>query len=174
MDSESADTDGDGVGDNVDAFPDDPNESVDTDADGIGDNTDAFPMDASESADTDGDGVGDNVDAFPNDASETIDSDGDGVGDNSEPSSFIEHFYTNSLGRTSDLNGLNTWLNIINTQSAAAVAQGFLNSAEFMNRNLDDSAFVDILYRTLFDREGDADGVAFWMDQLTRASSERW
>ena len=35
-----------------------------------------------------------------------------------------------------------------------------------MNRNLDDSAVVDILYRTLFDREGDADGVAFWMDQL--------
>ena len=63
-------------------------------------------MDASESADTDGDGVGDNVDAFPNDASETIDSDGDGVGDNSEPSSFVERFYTNSLGRTSDLNGL--------------------------------------------------------------------
>ena len=122
--SESADTDGDGVGDNVDAFPDDPNESVDTDADGIGDNTDAFPMDASESADTDGDGVGDNVDAFPNDASETIDTDGDGVGDNSEPSSFIEHFYTNSLGRTSDLNGLNTWLNIINTQICGGCVAG--------------------------------------------------
>ena len=59
------DTDGDGIADENDAFPDDPNESVDTDADGIGDNTDAFPMDASESADTDGDGVGDNVDAFP-------------------------------------------------------------------------------------------------------------
>ena len=80
--------------------------------------------------------------------------------------SFVERFYTNLLGRASDSEGLNAWLNVINTQSAAAVAQGFLNSAEFLNKNLDDPAFVDILYRTLFDREGDADGVAFWMDQL--------
>ena len=58
------------------------NETVDTDGDGVGDNTDAFPNDASETTDTDGDGVGDNADAFPNDASETTDTDGDGVGDN--------------------------------------------------------------------------------------------
>ena len=80
---------------------------------------------------------------------------------------FVERFYTNILGRPSDPDGLAAWLNVINTQSAAAVAQGFLNSAEFLNKNLDDSAFVDILYRTLFDREGDAGGVAVWMDQLT-------
>jgi hypothetical protein len=80
---------------------------------------------------------------------------------------FIERFYSNILGRASDPDGLAAWLNVINTQSAAAVAQGFLNSAEFLNKNLDDSAFVDILYRTLFDREGDAGGVAVWMDELT-------
>ena len=54
--------------------------------------------------------------------SETVDSDGDGVGDSSEALSFVERFYTNSLGRASDPNGLNAWLNII-TQSAAAVAR---------------------------------------------------
>ena len=36
---------------------------VGSDGDGVGDNADAFPSDPSESADTDGYGVGDNRDA---------------------------------------------------------------------------------------------------------------
>ena len=39
------DTDGDGVIDTSDAFPNDPNESVDTDGDGVGDNSDFDPND---------------------------------------------------------------------------------------------------------------------------------
>jgi hypothetical protein len=82
--TETADTDSDGTGDNADAFPNDASETADTDSDGTGDNADAFPNDASETADTDSDGTGDNADAFPNDASETADTDSDGVGDNSD------------------------------------------------------------------------------------------
>ena len=78
------DTDGDGVIDSQDAFPNDPTETVDTDGDGVGDNSDAFPSDPSEAQDTDGDGVGDNADVYPNDPTETTDTDGDGVGDNSD------------------------------------------------------------------------------------------
>lgn len=59
------DTDGDGVVDAEDAFPNDPTETTDTDGDGVGDNSDAFPEDASESADTDSDGIGDNSDPTP-------------------------------------------------------------------------------------------------------------
>ena len=55
------------MGDNTDAFPNDPNEWVDTDGDGHGDNSDAFPNDSTEWKDTDGDGHGDNSDAFHND-----------------------------------------------------------------------------------------------------------
>ena len=82
--NESADSDDDGVGDNADAFPNDDTETMDSDGDGVGDNADAFPMDAAESMDSDMDGVGDNADAFPMDATETMDSDGDGVGDNAQ------------------------------------------------------------------------------------------
>jgi len=82
--NETHDDDGDGVGNNTDAFPQDANETHDDDGDGVGNNTDAFPQDASETIDTDGDGVGNNTDAFPQDASETIDTDGDGVGDNAD------------------------------------------------------------------------------------------
>jgi len=61
----AADSDGDGVPDDQDAFPNDPTETTDTDGDGVGDNGDAFPNDPTETTDSDGDGVGDNGDAFP-------------------------------------------------------------------------------------------------------------
>ncbi|MCK4444919.1 MAG: thrombospondin type 3 repeat-containing protein, partial [Thermoplasmata archaeon] len=69
------DDDNDGVVDQYDAFPYDPNESKDTDGDGIGDNVDD---------DDDGDGVPDTSDAFPDNPSEWSDIDGDGVGDNTD------------------------------------------------------------------------------------------
>jgi len=59
------DTDGDGVTDDLDAFPEDANETTDSDGDGIGDNADEFPDDPLEDTDTDGDGVGDNSDHAP-------------------------------------------------------------------------------------------------------------
>jgi hypothetical protein len=94
--TETVDTDGDGVGDNADAFPNDASETVDTDSDGVGNNADAFPNDASETVDTDSDGVGNNADAFPNDATETVDTDSDGVGNNAD------YDPTNSLIKTFD------------------------------------------------------------------------
>jgi len=110
FDNEPQDTDGDGVPDQDDAFPADPDETVDTDADGIGNNADTdddgdgftdsideFPLDETESIDTDSDGTGNNadadddgdgvidsVDAFPLDSSETIDTDSDGIGNNAD------------------------------------------------------------------------------------------
>jgi len=91
------DSDGDGMPDIDDAFPNDPNETGDSDKDGVGDNKDqcdTTPKAESGSIngvgcgpserDSDGDGVNDSDDAFPNDGKETQDSDGDGVGDNSD------------------------------------------------------------------------------------------
>ncbi len=45
--SSTADYDGDGVVDSLDAFPTDAAEALDTDGDGLGDNSDPFPSDAS-------------------------------------------------------------------------------------------------------------------------------
>lgn len=66
------DSDNDGVEDNEDAFPNNPNETVDSDSDGTGDNADAFPNDPSETTDSDNDGVGDNKDSRPNDPNVTL------------------------------------------------------------------------------------------------------
>jgi len=108
--ADEVDTDGDGINDNIDAFPNDPDEWLDTDNDGIGNNTDtdddgdgvideddAFPLDANESLDTDNDGIGNNTDtdddgdgvideddAFTLDANESIDTDNDGIGNNTD------------------------------------------------------------------------------------------
>ena len=128
--TESADFDGDMIGDNADS--DDDNDEVpdeeeaatrcildaDCDDDGTNDGSDAFPLDATESADFDGDMIGDNADsdgdnddvpdeeeaaarcildvdcdddgtndgsdAFPLDATESADFDGDLIGDNAD------------------------------------------------------------------------------------------
>jgi hypothetical protein len=69
----SVDSDGDGVPDSIDAFPNDPNESIDTDKDGIGNNADL---------DDDNDGMPDSweiasgLNPLVNDAN--LDKDGDG------------------------------------------------------------------------------------------------
>ena len=78
------DTDGDGMPDVADPFPEDPTETHDSDNDGVGDNSDMFPNDSSETHDDDGDGIGNNADIFPQDANETHDDDGDGTGNNSD------------------------------------------------------------------------------------------
>ncbi len=44
---------------------------VDSDGDGVVDNSDAFPNDPTETTDSDGDGVGDVADQFPDDATQT-------------------------------------------------------------------------------------------------------
>lgn len=67
-----ADSDGDEVGDNEDAFPNDPNESEDSDGDKVGDNSDRFPFDPNETHDSDNDGYGDNGDAFPANADKSV------------------------------------------------------------------------------------------------------
>ena len=67
-----ADSDGDGVADDADAFPNNPNETSDSDGDGVGDNADAFPNDASETRDSDGDGFGDNADSTPSSGSNIV------------------------------------------------------------------------------------------------------
>jgi len=98
LSQEDDDTDGDGVIDSSDAFPNDIDEWLNSDTDNIGNNEDtdddgdnvidtldAFPLDITESLDNDNDGVGNNLDQFDDDPNETFDLDDDGTGDFADP-----------------------------------------------------------------------------------------
>jgi WD40 repeat protein len=86
------DTDGDGVSNGGDPFPNDSTQWANRDGDQCGDNPegnspDLFPDDATQCGDRDGDGHGDypngpNGDWFPDDPSQWYDTDRDGYGDN--------------------------------------------------------------------------------------------
>lgn len=79
---------------------------------------------------------------------------------------FVERLYQTILGRSSDPLGLAGWLEVLESESAARVALGFLFSPEFLGAGLSDEVFVDTLYRALFDREGDVIGTAHWVAEL--------
>ena len=58
--------------------------TTDSDGDGVVDYCEDFPNLIPDWVDTDGDGASDEVDAFPDDASEYLDTDEDGVGNNAD------------------------------------------------------------------------------------------
>ncbi len=69
------DKDLDGIPNDKDAFPNNPDEWTDNDKDGIGDN---------EDDDDDNDGYNDTIDVFPKNSEEHYDSDSDGIGNNED------------------------------------------------------------------------------------------
>lgn len=57
-----------------------------------------------------------------------------------------------------------------NCVSAVAIADVFAQSDEFVGRygQLDERAFVEVIYRNVLGRVGDTDGLDYWTDLLTR------
>lgn len=92
---------------------------------------------------------------------------------NNSTATFISRMYTVALGRTAEQSGLNSWTQKLSDKEidGAGIANGFINSAEFKNRNLNNSDYLDVLYRTFFDREADAVGKSYWMDKLQKGTS---
>lgn len=86
---------------------------------------------------------------------------------------FVERLYRYCLGRGSDPVGMSTWVNVLNkrTQNGGEVAYGFLFSEEFLNKNLSDEQYVEILYRTFLNRKADAQGKATWIKALSDGMS---
>jgi len=81
---------------------------------------------------------------------------------------FVTRFYELCLDREPDLAGLADWVDGLQTGrlTGADVANGFVFSNEFTNRNTTDNEFLRILYAAFFNRDGDPGGSAYWMAQL--------
>jgi hypothetical protein len=81
---------------------------------------------------------------------------------------FVTRFYNQILQRSPDSNGLSNWTDYLMTGERAAsdVAKGFMASREFINRNLDDTEYVKVLYRSFLGRSADESGLASWVNAL--------
>ena len=83
---------------------------------------------------------------------------------------FVERLYTVALGRDSEPEGKEFWCEHVGNGdlNGAQCANEFLLSKEFKDRGLNDEKFLEVLYKTFFDREAkdDKDGFNFWMNCL--------
>ena len=88
--------------------------------------------------------------------------------------SFVGRLYNKGLGRTPDANGINDWcdLLILKKRTPKQVATtGFFHSQEFLKKNLSNTEFVKVLYRTFLGREYDSPGLNDWVSLLNKGTS---
>lgn len=86
----------------------------------------------------------------------------------------IFRLYSATFDRAPDLGGFESWTDsLVGGTTFTQAAAEFVRSAEFQNTygNLDDGAFVDLLYANVLDRAADAAGRQGWLDRLESGSS---
>ena|GEM_PF-1231546 len=81
---------------------------------------------------------------------------------------FVSRLYSVCFGREPDRDGLDYWTQLLwsHERTGASVAEGFVFSEEFTNMELSDAEFLRCMYLAFFDREADADGYQYWMEQM--------
>lgn len=89
---------------------------------------------------------------------------------------FVSRMYTVALNRNAEYTGLMFWSDGLERceYDGASIARGFICSREFLNRNLSNEEFVNVLYRTFFDREADPSGWKSWNDALNQGKSRTY
>ena len=97
--------------------------------------------------------------------------------DKNKLSGFVTRLYTKALGRKAETSGLNYWVNKIASSAKPrqeahnTATNGFFHSQEFLNKKINNSDFVKILYRTFLDREYDKGGYEYWLKKLNAGES---
>ncbi len=89
---------------------------------------------------------------------------------------FVERMYTVALGRAAEEDGLNFYVEkLLNGDSnGACLAESFLGSPEFKNKNHDNTQYVNVLYATFFDREPATEEVNYWVDIIKSGQSREF
>ena len=88
---------------------------------------------------------------------------------------FVERIYIYVLDREPEAEGAAFWSDELYSfrRTGAEVAQGFIFSEEFINRNTSDKEFVTILYKTFFGRDPEEEGFNYWVGELASGSKDR-
>ena len=86
---------------------------------------------------------------------------------------FVKRFYSEILGREADALGLTDWIIKLSTGVATGsdLAFGFIFSTEFLNKNIDNTTFLNVLYKAFFNREADNSGFNNWLGKLNNGMS---
>lgn len=89
----------------------------------------------------------------------------------------LGRLYQAYFGRAPDSGGLTFWLEErAQGRSLADVSQAFASSPEFADSygDLDDEAFVELVYQNVLDRPADGAGLAYWTERLASGASRGW
>ena len=91
----------------------------------------------------------------------------------SDVENFVTRFYQQCLSREPDTAGLNGWVNDLNNglKAGDTLAEAFVFSSEFQNRNTSNSEFLTILYKAFFNREPDTSGYNYWVNDMSNGAS---
>ena len=81
---------------------------------------------------------------------------------------FVKRVYQRCLNADPDQTTIDNWADklAVGEISHADVITNIINSKQFTNRGLTDAQYVDVLYKSVLDRDPDADGAAHWLNQL--------
>lgn len=88
---------------------------------------------------------------------------------------FVNRCYEVSLGRTGDAEGINFWINEINSKKRTGVdvVYNFIFSKEYEARNRSNTEFVTDLYTMFMGRTPDQDGYNYWCGQMEAGKSRK-
>lgn len=90
---------------------------------------------------------------------------------------FVIRLYTDALGRSIYREEeVDYWYQrlLSGKSDGAGVAQGFFFSDEFKEKKLSDEAYLDVLYKVMFNRPADAAGRELWLEKLEIGMSREY
>ncbi|MBJ3774417.1 DUF4214 domain-containing protein [Acuticoccus mangrovi] len=98
-----------------------------------------------------------------------------GIWDADEDAASTARLYYAAFGRSPDASGLATWTEYTEEDGLEFVAERFVASKEFQVRygDLDDEAFVTLLYNNVLDRDPNESGLEAWVNQLESGNMTR-
>ena len=88
---------------------------------------------------------------------------------------FVSRNYSIALGRNGDANGLNYWTGMILDKKLTPqqVADSFVFSKECLDKDLNNTDFVKMLYNLYMDRNADQSGLNYWLQRLKSDMSRK-
>jgi len=88
---------------------------------------------------------------------------------------FVYRLYSHIMGKAAEADTLNYYANEIlgGRMEPAYVAKNLIFSTEFENRQLSDTEYIKVLYRTFIGREADADGLSYHLERMKSGISRK-